>query len=116
MSDMEYHKGIAKEICKDLEGFEAKVHYAVNTLGYEVEDCDVEGESFWSRQLAWVHGKLFCLDNTSFDYPENLCSAMPLRDGSFAYTLVFYNGGTCFGEEISETLKDAINSQEGEGK
>ena len=59
------------------------------------------------QEYVAAHGVIYKVDNTEIDPYDDVYEAEKQPDGSYRYTLKYYNGGCCFSEAIETALERA---------
>ncbi len=100
MSEMEYHAGIAKEVFPIGKTYVDKIQWLKNRghiFDYEEED-DTSSDTL----IVLFSNRFFEIDDMDI---EDECIAIRQDNGSFRYTLAWYNGGAGFEEVLEEAIK-----------
>ena len=98
MSEMKHYKGklipTGKTVEEYFEGVEIPSYY--ETLDEYLEDS--------SSKLKLVNGQVFKVERYLYEDIDNIYESTKNEDGSIDFHVKYYDGGTSFGEALSEAL------------
>lgn len=116
MSEMEYHTGVLRslDMSKGLEETAKEI-------------CERKGWKPWSVDCSWVealeddghgmyvvvNGIIYEVDDSDIDPYNDVFDAERLSDGTYRYTVKFYNGGCGFSEAVG-TAMERLEEQDDE--
>lgn len=108
MSETEYRAGklIPVEIEKDIEVTAKKLLDDAGIVKADYYDSFEEclTDELYGKYIV-VDGKIFVVEEKEVNPYEDIFNVEPNGDGSFNFTLKYYNGGCGFGEAIENGFK-----------
>jgi hypothetical protein len=113
MSETEYHRGKVREVAMDCKTFSEKIKYIEKDMGISIDDIEREEfEEFGmldEPQFVIINNRLFkVIEDNRFE-DMDIIEAKKTEERNYDFTLVFYNGCSCFSENLIEASKKEID-------